>query len=77
METKTEEKKKRGVPQSAYETLRRKARERHARGEFAHVHMWITLTEDARKATEGMTLAEIGEFVSEAVIREAKRRGMC
>ena len=72
----TKEKKKRGVPQSAYDTLRRKARERHERGEFAHVHMRLTLTEDARRATEGMSLAEFGEFVSEAVIREAKRRGM-
>ena len=72
----TKEKKKRGVPQSAYDTLRRKARERHERGEFAHVHMWLTLTEDARKATEGMGLTELCEFVSEAVIREAKRRGM-
>lgn len=67
---------KRPSPVAAHEALRRLARERRARGEFPKTYMWLTLTEDAMRATDGLSNAELGEFVSEAVVREAKRRGM-
>ena len=55
---------------------KRKAQERYAQGIFPKVYMWLTMTEDAHKATEAMDRAEFCEFVSEAVLREAKSKGM-
>ena len=55
---------------------KRMAQERHAKGIFPKVYMWLTMTEDAYRATEAMDRAEFCDFVSEAVLREAKAKGM-